>query len=126
MGREVLQGQLVFLRAAFRLPAMRDVLHQHRVQLARAGFEVRDREFDVAAFVIATQHLCRTTVGGRVDFEGGASETGVSKIVATSRRRSSLSDAPTSRWAWGFASSTRRETGSKSMMPDAARSKIAR
>ena len=78
-----------------------------------AGIEVDDRELHVAPFVVAADELRRTALGRLVAFVAGApDDTGVSKIVATSRRRSSSSDAPIRRCACGFASRTRREVGS--------------
>ena len=123
---EVLQRELVFLRAAFGFAPVRDVLQQHGVNPAGARIEVGDRELHVAPFVIAADDLRRAALGRFVALAGGASDTGVSKIVATSRRRNSSSDAPIRRCACGLASSTRREVGSNSTMPEAARSKMAR
>ena len=125
MRGQVLQRELVFLRAPFGFAAMRNVLQQHGVDAAGAQVEVDDREFHVAAFIIAADELRGTVLGGLVGLPA-ASETGVSKIVATSRRRISSSDAPIRRCACGFASSTRRDVGSNRTMPEAARSKIAR
>ena len=94
--REVLQRKLVLLRAPLGFATMRNVLQQHGVNPAPARIEIDDRKLDVTAFVITADQL-------RGRFSAGwswlpvASDTGVSKIVATSRRRSSSSDAPISR-----------------------------
>src|SRR5205085_2053582 len=61
--REVLQGQLVLLGASLGFATVRNILKQHGVNAARARIEIRDRELDVAALVIATHDLRRAADG---------------------------------------------------------------
>ena len=67
---QVLQRQLVFLRAALGLAAMRDVLQQHGVDATGAGIQIHDREFHVAALVVAADELRGAVLGGLFGIAG--------------------------------------------------------
>ena len=69
--RQVLQRQLVFLRATLGLAPMRHVLEDHGVDAAGARFQVGDREFHVAPFVVAAQDLRRTALGRFITLAAG-------------------------------------------------------
>ncbi len=71
MRGEVLQRELVFLRAPLGFATMRDILQQHGVNAPGARIEVDDRELHVTPFVIAANELRGTTLGGLVVLAGG-------------------------------------------------------
>ena len=63
---QMLQRQLVFLRAALGFAPVRDVLQQHGVHAAGAGIQIDDRKFHVAALIVAADELRRAALGGLI------------------------------------------------------------
>ena len=73
---EVLQRQLMFLRAPLGFATVRDVLQQHGVHPARCPDRDRDRELHVAAFVVAADDLRGAALGGLVACIAGGQRNG--------------------------------------------------